>query len=189
MIGSLDKTALRSRLRALRRELAPTSLQAAEAAAELLPLDCLPPFRAFSGYHALGSEMDPRPLMRRLARTGAAQTLPVAGAREAPLTFRAWAEGEATEPDAFGIPGPLATAETILPDLVIAPILGFTRKGDRLGQGAGHYDRTLLNLRALKPVFVLGLAYSGQELSDLPAEPHDQRLDAILTETDYIEVG
>jgi 5-formyltetrahydrofolate cyclo-ligase len=45
------------------------------------------------------------------------------------------------------------------------------------------------NLRARKSVFVIGLAYSGQEVERLPAEPHDQRLDAILTETDYIAVG
>jgi 5-formyltetrahydrofolate cyclo-ligase len=37
-------------------------------------------------------------------------------------------------------------------------------------------------------VFVLGLAYAGQELPEVPSEPHDQRLDAILTETGYIEV-
>ena len=62
-------------------------------------------------------------------------------------------------------------------------------KRGRLGQGAGHYDRAIANLRAIKPVFVLGLAYAGQEVDALPMEPHDQRLDAILTETGYIEVG
>jgi 5-formyltetrahydrofolate cyclo-ligase len=72
---------------------------------------------------------------------------------------------------------------------VIAPVLAFDRAGQRLGQGAGHYDRTLANLRALRPVFVLGLAYAGQEVEALPAEPHDERLDAILTETAYIEVS
>jgi 5-formyltetrahydrofolate cyclo-ligase len=79
--------------------------------------------------------------------------------------------------------------EAVAPDLVIAPLLAFDRKGGRLGQGAGHYDRTLANLRALKPVFVLGLGYAGQEVAEIPLEAHDQRLDAILTETEYIEVG
>jgi 5-formyltetrahydrofolate cyclo-ligase len=184
-----DKTGLRSRLRALRRDLARTSPGAARAAAELLPLDRLPSFRSFSGYHALGSELDPRPLMRRLAETGARQALPVAVARDAPLAFRTWADGDELAPDAFGIPSPLPGAEVIAPDLVIAPILGFTRRGDRLGQGAGHYDRTLMTLRRAQRVFVLGLAYSGQELAELPSEAHDEPLDAILTETDYIEVG
>ncbi|MFY8142838.1 MAG: 5-formyltetrahydrofolate cyclo-ligase, partial [Caulobacter sp.] len=41
-------------------------------------------------------------------------------------------------------------------------------------------------LRSRRPVFVLGLAYSGQQAENLPHEPHDQRLDAILTEKEYI---
>jgi 5-formyltetrahydrofolate cyclo-ligase len=93
------------------------------------------------------------------------------------------------EPDAFGVPAPQPVMPAMTPELVIAPVLGFDRRGGRLGQGGGHYDRTLANLRARAPVFVIGLAFSGQEVSELPLEPHDQRLDAILTETEYIEVG
>ena len=74
------------------------------------------------------------------------------------------------------------------PDLVIAPVPAFDRRGGRVGQGGGHYDRTLEALRAGKKVFVLGLAYSGQEIEAAPMESHDQKLDAILTETGYIEV-
>jgi 5-formyltetrahydrofolate cyclo-ligase len=183
-----DKTALRARLRGLRRRLAQDDPQAAERAAALLPLERLPAFRVFSGYHALGSELDPRPLMRRLAQTGAAPALPIAASRDAALAFRRWEPGETLEPDAFGIPSPSRSAPAVVPDLVIAPVLAFDRRGHRLGQGAGHYDRTLANLRASRPVFVLGLAYAGQEVEALPAEPHDERLDAILTETAYIEV-
>lgn len=184
-----DKAALRTRLRGLRRRLAETLPDAAVQAAERLPLDRLPPFTAFSGYHPLGAEIDPAPLMRRLAETGAEPCLPVAASRDAPLEFRLWDPREGLEPDAFGIPAPPLWADTVVPDLVIAPLLAFDRRGGRLGQGAGHYDRTLENLRAAQPVFVLGLAYSGQEVDALPVEPHDQRLDAILTETGYIAVA
>lgn len=185
----LDKTALRVRLRGLRRRLAAETPDAAERAAALLPLDRLPRFSVVSGYHPTGSEIDPRPLIGRLTAMGAAPALPVAMDRDSPLTFRRWDIRAALEPDAFGIPAPAAGAERVVPDLVIAPLLAFDRRGHRLGQGAGHYDRTLANLRAARPVFVLGLAYSGQEVAEVPAEPHDQRLDAILTETGYVEVG
>ena len=57
-----------------------------------------------------------------------------------------------------------------------------------MGQGGGHYDRTLAALRASGPVFVLGLAYAGQEVDPMELEAHDQRLDAILTETGYREL-
>lgn len=182
----MDKTALRARLRGLRRKLADAAPDAAQRAASLLPLDRLPAFQTFSGYVAMGAEIDPRPLMRRLSEFGALGGLPVAAERDGPLEFRVWDFTHPLQPDAFGIPAPPLEAERLVPDLVIAPLLAFDRRGVRLGQGAGHYDRTIAALRLKRPVFVLGLAYAGQELEgDLPQEPHDQPLDAILTEIGY----
>ena len=189
MSSDFHKTALRKRLRAVRRRLAAERPQAASLAAERLPLDRLPAFASFSGYVAQGSEIDPMPLMRRLADLGAAPALPAAASREHALEFRLWDQGQPLEPDAFGIPAPPVGSQAVEPDLLICPLLGFDRRGGRLGQGAGHYDRTISNLRAAKPVFVLGLAYAGQELEEIPMEPHDQRLDAILTETEFVPVA
>ena len=87
------------------------------------------------------------------------------------------------------MPSPSVSAPRAHPDLVIVPLLGFDRRGRRLGQGGGTYDRTLANLRASGRVFVLGLAYSVQETDEIPWEPHDERLDAILTEASYLEFG
>ena len=182
------KTMMRVEMRARRRALAEAAPEAARRAAALLPLHKLPPFTVVSGYCAQGAEMDAGPLMRRLQAEGARLALPVATDRAAPLIFRAYDRDAKLVPDAFGIPSPGPDAEELQPDLVIAPTMAFDRTGARLGQGAGHYDRTLENLRAEARVFVLGLAYAGQEVARVPAEPHDQRLDAILTETGYIEV-
>ncbi|WP_296599289.1 5-formyltetrahydrofolate cyclo-ligase, partial [Phenylobacterium sp.] len=142
---------------------------------------------SFALYHPAGSELDPSPLWARLPAGGVG--LPVAQARDGALVFRRHAPGEALVPDALGIPAPPLDAEPVLPDVVFAPLLAFDRKGGRLGQGGGHYDRTLAALRRMKPVFVIGLAYAGQELPEIPMEPHDQPLDAILTETGYQEFG
>ena len=185
MTAPFEKTALRVRLRGLRRRLAGEIPDAAERAAVRLPLERLPPFNIFSLYTPMGSELDPRPLLEPLRRAGARPALPAAGARDAALVFRLWDPALALRPDAFGIPAPPPLAEEVEPDLVIAPVLAFDRAGRRLGQGAGHYDRTLANLRARKPVFVVGLAFAGQEVAELPEEAHDERLDAILTETEY----
>ena len=162
---------------------------AAQRAAEALPLERVPDFGLFGAYFAQGSEMDPGPLIRRLEQAGGRCALPAAASREGLLEFRLWSAGQALVPDAVGVPSPLPEARVVHPALVIAPLLAFDRQGGRLGQGGGHYDRTLANLRAQRPVFVLGLAYAGQETAVLPMEPHDQRLDAILTEDGYIEVG
>jgi 5-formyltetrahydrofolate cyclo-ligase len=136
-------------------------------------------------YHPVGSELDPTPI--RIP--GARRALPVATARDKPLIFRLHEPGDPLGPDAMGIPAPIPDAPAVLPDVVFAPALAFDRRGGRLGQGGGHYDRTLAELRARKPVLVIGLAYAGQEVAEIPMEPHDQRLDAILTETGYIEAA
>ncbi len=143
---------------------------AAARAAASAPLEELPPFAIVGGYVPRGSEFDPGPLLARLVGTGAQLALPMDEDRDQPLVFRrAGRKG-----------GPIA-----VPDLIIAPLLAFDAGGGRLGQGAGCYDRALEALRAAGPLFVIGLAYAGQEVAAVPREPHDQRLDAILTETGY----
>ena len=188
MTDTDHKRDLRRRLRAKRIRLARELPGAAEQAAEHLPAHRLPAFASFAGYYALGAELNPSPLIRRLSAMGAFSALPVCEGPDRPLLFRMWEARDRLVPDALGVPSPPAWAQIMHPDLVIAPLLAFDRMGGRLGQGGGHYDRTLQGLRANKKVFVLGLAYSGQELPEVPSEPHDQRLDAILTETGYIEV-
>ena len=180
-----EKTALRAQLRSLRRRLAVETPDASERAAALWP--GRGEAKVFALYHPVGSEMDPTPLRPRLPAGSVA--LPVAQSRQGVLIFRLHRTGEALVPDALGIPSPSVTAVPALPDLVFAPLLAFDRKGGRLGQGGGHYDRTIANLRRMKRVFVVGLAFAGQELPEIPMEPHDQRLDAILTETENHEFG
>jgi 5-formyltetrahydrofolate cyclo-ligase len=65
-------------------------------------------------------------------------------------------------------------------DVVIVPGTAFTRDGDRLGQGGGWYDRFL---RSVRPDCVtIGVAFAPQVMTELPVEPHDVRLDHVVTE-------
>ena len=178
-------------MRSLRRRLADAAPDAAQRAARRLPLSRFGRFSVVAGYCALGAEFDPGPILAAilgLDPTHTRSALPVATDRQSPLRFRLWRPGEILVTDAFGIPAPPASAPDVIPDLIVAPLLAFDRGGGRLGQGGGHYDRTLASLRAIRPVFVLGAAYAGQEVDLVPTGPHDQRLDAIITETAYIEV-
>ena len=185
----LDKSEPRRLARAVRRRLGREAPDAAALAVGHLPPPFLTRFKIVAGYLPLGGEIDPQPLLRAFAEAGARLALPAAEALDAPLAFRAWREGDALAPDAVGVPSPLADAPHLAPDLVIVPLLAFDGLGARLGQGGGHYDRTLAALRARRPVFALGLAFAGQEVASLPAESHDQALDAILTEIGYIQVS
>lgn len=185
------KGALRRRMRALRKTLAAATPDAAEAAAAHLPADLARTARVIAAYHPLGAEFDPRPALRELARQADASrlALPVTLDRDRPLEFREWRIDAALSPDALGALAPGPHAEVVRPDLVLVPLLAFDRFGGRLGQGGGHYDRTLQALRAEGPVFALGIAYAGQEVERLELSAHDQRLDAILTETGYRKLG
>ena len=185
----IDKPALRAQLRLRRRELSTTHPDAADKAAAHLPMDMLGEIRIASGYRPMGGELDPGPILRRLEQAGARIVLPVAVSRHDPLIFRLFKDGDPLVHDAVGIAAPTVDGQEATPDLLIVPLLGFDRHGNRLGQGAGHYDRTLSALRATGKVWAIGLAYAGQLIDELPYEPHDERLDAILTETGYHTVG
>ena len=182
------KLALRAEMRARRRALAAEQPQAGEQAARHLPLDELPPFAVVGGYVRHGAEINPAAVLARFREAGARIALPVTVAADAPLVFRAGTPETEHVADAAGVRGPPQHAEAMVPDLLIVPLVAFDREGGRLGQGGGHFDRTLAALDAQKPVFAIGLAYAGQEVARLPREEHDRRLDAILTEKGYIAV-
>lgn len=184
-----EKARLRGRLRALRRELARRRGEASEGAAVLAPLDLWPAAPVVAAYLATETEIDPEPLLRRLAARGARIVLPAVETLDAPLTFRQALAHEGLVTDLAGRPAPPPSAPIGVPDLVIAPLLGFDRSGGRLGFGGGFYDRTLRDLRRRGAVFAVGLAFAGQEVERAPMGACDERLDAVLTEKDYIEFG
>lgn len=184
-----DKARLRRRLRALRRELARDREQASERAAAQAPLNMWPTAPIVAGYLAMAFEIDPAPLLRRLAAAGARIVLPAVTAMDAPLVFREMGDREELVTDLIGLPAPAPSAPAVRPTLVITPLLAFDRMGGRLGQGGGFYDRTLRDLRRRGPVTAVGLAFAGQEIDWAPMGPGDERLDAVLTERGYIEFG
>ena len=187
------KTTLRLEARARRK-----ALQIEHPEADWMAADHAPAMLAALGlkgpgvlaiYKAIGAEVDPRPLGETLARQGWSLALPCVEAVDGPLVFREWAPGRPLVHDLAGLPAPSQAAEEVIPRLVVVPLLAFDADGGRLGQGGGHYDRTLEAARAHRaPPPFIGLAYSGQQVPALPREPHDQPLDGILTEAGYIAV-
>jgi 5-formyltetrahydrofolate cyclo-ligase len=176
-------------MRGLRRRLAEATPDAAQRAARRLPVSRFARFNTVAAYCAQGSEMDPGPILNAILDLGGAKAcLPVAADKSEALIFRLWRPDEVLIPDSYGILSPPASSPEVFPNLVITPLLAFDRAGGRLGQGAGHYDRTLARLRKQRAVFVLGVAFAEQEIPRVPTAPHDERLDAIMTETEYIEV-
>ncbi|HWX05507.1 MAG TPA: 5-formyltetrahydrofolate cyclo-ligase [Bradyrhizobium sp.] len=136
-----------------------------------------------AGYSPIRGEIDPAPLMRKLAGEGARLALPVITARGKSLIFRTWNPRDRLLPGPLGILEPSPAAAEIHPDIVLVPLAAFDRAGHRIGYGAGHYDRTLAQLHKSKGFAAIGLAFSGQEVATVPALQHDVALDYVLTET------
>ncbi len=152
-----------------------------------VPLDAVGP--VVSGFFPIGDEIDPRPLMARLAAAGRTLCLPVTPRRGLPLSFRVWRDGDPLHSRPFGLLEPGPDAATVEPDLLLVPLLAFDAAGRRIGYGGGFYDRTLAGLRARRAVRAVGVAYEGQRCDRVPAGPTDERLDAIVTEAAFHPVA
>jgi 5-formyltetrahydrofolate cyclo-ligase len=184
------KQALRAQARARRRIAHEAGGQAAGLALAdaFEKLVTVPPGAVVSGYWPAGSELDIRPLLGRLHAAGHRLVLPVVVERDAPLVFRVWRPGDVVV-KGNGAWVPVEGAEALEPDLLLVPLIGFDRHGTRLGQGAGYYDRTLVQLRGRKAITAIGIGYAVQVLPEIPTGPYDQPLDAVLTEAGLIEIG
>ncbi|MBT0956187.1 5-formyltetrahydrofolate cyclo-ligase [Alphaproteobacteria bacterium KMM 3653] len=137
-----------------------------------------------AGYLPIRTEISPLAAMAEAAAHGPV-AVPVIVAKGAALEFSRW------EPDAALRAGPFGTRvpevdDFITPEVVIVPLVAWTRSGERLGYGGGFYDRTLEGLRARGPVLAIGFAFGAQEAESLPMEPTDQPLDMIVTEREIV---
>ncbi|MEM1372728.1 MAG: 5-formyltetrahydrofolate cyclo-ligase, partial [Pseudomonadota bacterium] len=138
------------------------------------------PGAQIAGYVAMRSELDPDPLLQDLANDGFQLCLPQIIGTAKPLVMRAWSNGISLEAGPFGTKQPTNTP-IVNPEILLVPLLAFDRQGYRLGYGGGFYDRTIEQLKQLKPVCTIGIAYDEQEVDSVPVEATDQRLDWVLT--------
>jgi 5-formyltetrahydrofolate cyclo-ligase len=156
---------------------------AAEAVGERgVPIELLPNM-IVSGYAPIRSEIDPMPLLLKLAAQGARLAMPTVTARGQSLVFRAWSPQDRMVLGALGIPEPSPAAAEVIPDVMLVPLAAFDQLGHRIGYGAGHYDRSLAHLRKSKAITAIGIAFAAQEIEAVPALSHDVPLDYVLTET------
>ena len=112
---------------------------------------------------------------------GARVALPVVINKAQPLGVRLWQPGVRLARGVWDIPVPPESAEVVLPDLVISPVVGVDPEGFRLGYGGGFYDRTLAQMRASgHAVRVIGIGYQGQALPTIFPLSHDVAMDRVI---------
>ncbi len=171
-----DKRFLRARLRAARDAF--VAERGGAIAAPSLFLDALRPGVVVASYVPIGSEADPAAFDTAVRTMGATLVLPVVIDRASPIRF-AIADPVALVAGPFGLRQPPAGAASVTPDIILTPLVGFDRAGNRLGQGAGHYDRAFV---AYPDALRIGIAWAVQQVEALPADPWDVPLHAIATE-------
>lgn len=125
------------------------------------------------------NEPDVRAALDAWRRQGGRAALPVVVEEAAPLAFRAWEPDTPLLPDRYGIPTP-DSGDWLVPDALLLPLNAFDGAGYRLGYGGGFFDRTLAAL-APRPLAV-GVGFEMNRVDTIRPEPHDQRLDWIVTE-------
>lgn len=174
----IDKRALRARMRAVRDAHGPGLVPVARPF-----LDRLLPGQIVAAYRAIGSEADPALWIEAALHAGVTIALPHVVDRAGPVRFLTWAQGQDLHVGAFGLHQPDPDGPECTPDIILTPLVGFDRRGNRLGQGAGHYDRAF----ATNPdAWRVGIAWGVQEVDALHPDDWDVPLHAIATEAEWI---
>ncbi len=187
-----DRNALRRQLRAYRRTLsAADRLRAAEVvAAHLHDFTPLLDAERVAGYWAVDGELPLHEVVGQALRRGQRYCLPVLDEGQR-LRFRSWRSGEPLTANRYGIPEP-SEGEEIAPEtinLVLLPLLAFDVSGNRLGSGAGYYDRTFAFRRAADAAapLLVGIGYAFQQRDAVPAADWDVPLDVACTDAGMID--
>lgn len=177
------KKALRDEASARRADLATSVADSSRRMAEnFLTSIPVPNGATVSAYVAIGDEADPAPLIAALRSRGHTIALPRVVRKSERLAFHVYEPGATLVPGVFGLSQPAPDWPEAVPDVLVVPLLAFDDQGNRLGYGAGFYDRTLADLRSCKKVLAVGYAFAGQEAPAVPHHAGDQPLDWVVTE-------
>ena len=190
-----ERSALRKVLRERRAALG-AGERIAAAGALVEHLEAIPEFLTdpnIAGYWAVAGELPLAAIIGGLRARDQLYHLPIV-ADDARLRFAPWQPGSAIVTNRYGIPEPAVPPDEQLAgdsmDVVLVPLLGFDRRGHRLGSGGGYYDRTFAFLRAearpSKPLLV-GIGYALQELADIEPCEWDVPLDYVATERELVD--
>ncbi len=175
-----SKSTVRSRMRALRGELK-TAAADAEIFQRLFSFSPFEEGKDYFVYYSYGSEADTRAIVRELLRRGKRVYLPHTDGENMYLVRYV---GQTMRLGAYGIEEPIGEDENVVPDVCVVPFLAADERCRRLGYGGGYYDRYFAKLRrsSAKKCFTVGIGYDFQILTEIPCEPHDAALDAIVTD-------
>lgn len=185
----ISRPAQRRAARAARRNIPPARRRhfARQIARHVLRLRSLRPGQNIAVYLPIGAELDTRDLLHDLLTRGCRVYLPRIGSlRSRSMRFIA-ADSGPLRRNRIGIAEPSGHQQlgARWMNIILLPLVAFDRRGNRLGNGAGYYDRALAfrtRRRCWRGPLLLGLAFSAQAVDHIDREPHDVPLDGVITE-------
>ena len=140
--------------------------------------------KKIGGYFPINYEIDCLEILKKLEKSGHKISLPITMKRNK-MDFFEWSFKDPLLIGKIGIPEPLSKKK-IYPDILLVPLVAFNKNKFRLGYGGGYYDRYIQKIKKIKKILTIGMAFSFQEVSRLPINEHDKKLDYIFTEN-YIK--
>ena len=137
------------------------------------------------GYYPVNFEIDILEILENLEKKiGIQLSLPVIK-KNNEMDFYSWSTKNLLKLNKYGIPEPEKTKK-VFPDIIFVPVVAFDNRLYRIGYGGGYYDRYIQKIKKIKKILIIGMAFSFQEVSKLPINEHDKKLDFIFTEN-YIK--
>lgn len=178
----MDKKTQRTKMLKARTAIVPTKHKAASASVtqSFFATSKFTHNKIIAAYLPIRGELDLTPLIEACHQTNRQIALPRVENNQ--ISFLSFSPQTQLVKNSYGILEPPTNAAKLTPDLILIPCLAFDKSGNRLGYGAGHYDRTLPNHSAIK----VGVAFAAQMVEQVSSEPHDVKLDAVLTETGVV---
>ena len=177
------KVALRERMRSTREAITPEQYTAWSTAITARLSEVLRPFETILVYSSKPPEVDTRPLIASLLGEGKRVIVPIIQREDCSLRLSYITTPDVLVPSTFNVPEPIGheiPADPADIEVALIPLLGFDAAGNRLGYGAGYYDRFLAQHTHFPTV---GVAFAVQQCVDIPHETTDQPLDAVVTDT------
>ena len=135
--------------------------------------------RIVSSYWPFRGEPDLRNWAIKVIERGGRIALPVVLRKSEPLEFRVWQPGDPLERGVWNILVP-SRGPAVLPDVVIAPVVGFDTANYRLGHGGGYFDRTLAAMPRMP--LRIGIGFAAAKIATIYPQPHDIPMDTIVTD-------
>ncbi len=174
----IDKRSIRAEMRAARAHFDGSAIMVPDAFLALLSRGL-----TVTSYVPVGGEADPSPLARAAVEAGCTIALPHVIDRATPMRFLAWDTEAALVAGPFGLHQPAEAAAEHAPDIILTPLVAFDAALNRIGQGAGYYDRAFA---AFPDAHRIGVAWSIQQVDTIKPDDWDVPLNAVITEKGWI---